>query len=159
MARPLQVSASRAYPAGVEHAFDTILPAPLERIFRRRFGAIAPIRAVRDQDGVWGTPGQTRTISLADGGTMREELTAVDRPHRFGYTISHVTGPMKPLASAVEGRWTFEPAGTGTRVTWSWTVHPRNAVSALAMPIFARMWQGYARKALEEIEPLLLAVE
>jgi len=33
------------------------------------------LRAVADQDGEWGTVGQTRTISLADGGSMRADRT------------------------------------------------------------------------------------
>ena len=92
--------------------------------------AIPPIREVRDQVGPWGEVGQTRTIVLADGGTMRETLTSVERPHRFGYAIGDVRGPMRPLVERVEGRWTFEPAGTGTRITWPWDVTPTAAGTA-----------------------------
>jgi hypothetical protein len=35
-------------------------------------------------------------------------------------------------------------------------VEPRGRVGALAMPLFARMWQGYARQALENIERLIV---
>ena len=88
MAQPLNVSASRSIPVPVEAAYDAVLPMPLPRIFNRRFAALPPIREVRDQEGVWGTVGQTRTIVLADGGTMHETLGvghAGDRlrlPHR-----------------------------------------------------------------------------
>ena len=74
----------------------------------------------------------------------------------FGYEIGDVTGGLKPLVSTVEGRWAFAPAGTGVRVTWAWTLHPLNAGSSLAMPLFGRLWHGYARQALEQIEGLLL---
>jgi hypothetical protein len=40
-------------------------------------------------------------------------------------------------------------------VTWQWTIHPSTG-GALVMPALGRMWQGYARQALEEVEKALL---
>ncbi|CAN5425088.1 SRPBCC family protein [soil metagenome] len=156
MTSPLVLERSRTYPVSVEHAYAVVLPTPLATIFTRRYGPLPPIKGVRDQDGVWGTVGQTRTIELADGGTMRETLTSVVDGVSFGYRIADVTGPMKALVSHLEGSWAFAPVGTGTRVTWAWTVHPLGRAAGLAMPVFGRLWQGYARQALEEIEGLLV---
>src|SRR5829696_1053654 len=142
----LHLSQSRAVPVAVAEAFDRVLPHPLPEIFRRRRVAIPPIREVREQVGAWDEVGQSRTIVLADGGTMRETLTAVERPHRFAYEITDVRGPMKPLVIRIEGTWTFEPVGTGTRITWAWDLTPTGP-GRLAMPLFARMWRGYARQA------------
>lgn len=152
----LELAASRTYPVPVDRAFDVLLPTPLTELFGRRYAALPPIREVRDQDGAWGTVGQTRTIVLADRGTMRETLVSVDRPRSFGYRISDIAGPMKPLAAAVDGVWTFEEAGTGVRITWAWTVVPASAAAGLLMPAFGRMWQGYARLALEQLERILV---
>lgn len=149
------LSQSRAVPVPVDEAFDRVLPHPLTKIFRRRRLAIPPIKEVRDQTGEWGTVGQTRTIVTADGGTVLETLTSNDRPHSFGYTISDVRGPLKPLIASADGRWTFEPAGTGTRITWAWELTP-TAAGRVAMPAFGAMWRGYARQALEEVEGILL---
>jgi len=153
---PIELESSRTYPVDVEVAFDRVLPTPLPDLFTRRYAAIPPIKAIRDQHGEWGTVGQTRTIQLADGGTLRETLTAVDRPRSFDYRLSDVTGPMKPLVSGIAGTWRFDPAGTGTRITWAWTLDPRGSLGRAAMPAFTRMWQGYARQVLEEIERLLV---
>ena len=150
------LSQSRAVPVPVDEAYDRLLPHPLPEIFRRRRLAIPPIKAVRDQSGEWGTVGQTRTIVTADGGTVLETLTSDNRPHSFGYTISEVRGPMKPLIAGADGLWTFEPAGTGTRITWTWELTP-TAAGRLVMPVFGAMWRGYARQALEEVEAVLLA--
>ncbi|MCD9154465.1 SRPBCC family protein [Aeromicrobium duanguangcaii] len=147
---------SRTYPLAVDAAFDALLPLELPALFSRRYGAIPPIAAVRDQAGPWTTPGQTRTIQLADGGTMREELTAVESPSRFTYRIEGITGPMKPLVTSLDGAWTFEPVGTGVRIAWTWTVHPAGRLGSLAMPLFGRMWRGYARQAFENIERLVV---
>jgi hypothetical protein len=156
MTDDVQLSYSRTFPADVEHAFDEVLPFELVRLFDRRYAAIPPIRSVRDQAGQWSTPGQTRTIVLGDGGTMREELLEVTPPTRFAYRISHVTGPMKPLVRSLDGAWEFEPAGTGVRITWSWQVQPAGRLGVLAMPLFRRMWQGYARHGFDNLETLLV---
>jgi hypothetical protein len=63
---------------------------------------------------------------------------------------------MKTLVGSLDGTWSFDPVGTGTRVTWTWTVHPASAAAGLAMPVFARLWRGYARQALDDLEGLLL---
>ena len=124
-------------------------------LFSHRFGPLPPIRGT-DQDGAWGTPGQERVIRLADGGTMREHLRVVDRPHRFDYVITDFTGALKPLVERVEGSWQVEPAGTGSRVTWTWDLFPRGRVGAVGVPLVARFWPGYARAALAELERQLV---
>ena len=144
---------SRTVPLTREEAFDRVLPLPLEELFVRRYGPIPAIKETR-QEGTWGTVGQTRTIVLADPGTMQERLEVVQRPDRFGYTLDGVTGPMRLLAERVEGRWAFEADGDGTRITWSWELHP-TSVGRLVMPVFARIWHGYARQSLGRLEELV----
>jgi hypothetical protein len=155
MTRAVHVARSRTFPAGVKRAFEELLPYELDRLFDHRYAAIPPIKGVR-QEGVWGTPGQVRTVLLSGGGSMRETLVEVRSPSRFAYHLDEVTGPMKALVRSVDGAWEFERAGTGVRVTWRWTLNPRGRVGALAMPLFERMWQGYARQAFENIERLLV---
>ena len=156
MTRSVEFAYSRTFPAGVKRAFDEVLPFELTRLFDRRYAAIPPIKRVEGQGGPWGTPGQTRTVLLVGGGSMRERLVDVQASKLFSYHLDEVTGPMRPLVGSIDGAWEFERAGTGVRITWRWTVHPRGRAGALAMPLFARMWQGYARQALENIEGLLV---
>jgi hypothetical protein len=156
--KPTAVEQSRAIPVDIQPAFDATLPVPLTTIFRRRYAVLPPIREVRGQDGTWGRIGQTRVVVTADGGTMREQLIDVDAPRSFTYRLSDITGPMRPLVDSVEGRWEFARAGTGTLVTWRWTLHPRG-FGAPFMPLLCRMWRSYARQALEELSDLLLAPE
>ena len=156
MPSPLALRASRSIPVAVDAAYAAVLPMPLTRIFSRRYLALPSIKEVRDQDGEWARVGQTRTIVLADRGTMRETLTSVTPGESFGYEITPVTGPMKPLVARVQGLWSFAPVGDGVEVSWQWDVEPTRA-GALVMPAFGRMWQGYARQALEEVERALVA--
>ena len=151
------MSASRAYPVPVEAAFDRLVPAPLHRVFARRYGPIPAVRSTEDEPSEpWGHAGQVRTVRLAGGGSMREQLTRVDRPTTFCYTLSHVSGSMRLLAARVDGLWRFDPVGTGTRITWQWSVHPASRLAAPVLPVFALLWQKYARQSLESIEQLLL---
>lgn len=151
MARSVTVAQSRAIPVSVEDAFARSMPIPLPVICAQWYGIIPPIKEVRDQVGDWDAAGQTRTILMVGGGRVRERLTSVDAPDSFGYTLSDIAGPLSTLVSAVDGKWSFAPAGTGTRVTWQWTLHPKSAATAPLLPAFGKMWQGYARVVLEKL--------
>jgi hypothetical protein len=150
------LSYARTYPAPVGEAFERVQAFELSRLFDRRYAALPAIKAVRGQVGAWGTPGQTRTILLADGGSMRESLLESVAPQRFSYRIDQIRGPMKLLFSGVDGSWAFEPAGTGVRVRWSWTMHPAGRLGSLAQRPFRRMWSSYAALAFDRLELLLV---
>ena len=156
MAKAHVMEQSRAIPVDVDTAFRRTLPMPLPTLFSRWYGPITPIKAVRDQTGDWSAAGQTRTVVQVGGGTMREQLTVVDAPNVFGYTLSGITGALAPLVDHVDGEWRFAPIGTGTEVTWRWIVHPKSAAAALAMPAFAKLWSGFARQSLEQLSHELL---
>jgi hypothetical protein len=152
------MSASRTYPVRRDAAFDAILAAPLERIFPHRYGPIPAVRGTEGApEGAWGQVGYVRTVRMADGGGVREELTRVDRPNAFGYTLSDVTGPMRFLAARVEGLWTFTSVGRGTSVTWQWIVHPASVLAVPLVPVFALFWRRFALQSLRNIEDLLPA--
>jgi hypothetical protein len=156
MAQALVVEQSRTVPVTVADAFSGTVPMPLNELFCRWYGPIPPIKAVRDQTGIWDAVGQTRTILLQGGGSMAETLTSFDEPHSFGYTLSDITGPMAALISGVNGEWLFQPAGTGTKITWRWTLHRRSAATAPLLPAFGRLWKGYAGRSLEHLSDLLV---
>jgi hypothetical protein len=151
MAQPLTVEQSRAIPVLPEDLFRDMVPMPLPSLFRRWYGPIPPIKETRGQTGAWDAVGQSRTVVLTGGGSMREELTSYDPPRAFGYRLTDVKGPLAPLVSRVDGEWLFAPAGTGTLVTWRWTIHPRSALAAPLLPVFGRLWKGYAAQSLAEL--------
>ena len=152
----LHVEESRVVAATPEQVYDAVIPGPLPEIFKHRHLVMPPIARVSGQEGVWGeSVGQTRTIHLADGGSVKETLVESDRPTQSSYTITELQGPLKLLVSQAEGRWTFAPSGSGTVVTWAWTLHPTNAVTARLLPVIGVFWHGYAKKALAEVERLV----
>lgn len=62
MTTPHLMEQSRAIPVDFGTAFGRTLAVSLPKIFRRRYGPIGPVKAVRDQTGDWTTVGQTRTV-------------------------------------------------------------------------------------------------
>ena len=156
MATPLELVRSRTYPFPVEQAFEFTLPAPLPAIFSGWYGPLPPIAGV-DGPEPWGEVGESRRIRTVDGGTMREELVVVEAPNRFTYRLSEITGPLKVLAGSIDGSWAFQPVGTGTRITWGWTIHPASEVASAVMPALRPMWNGYARRALDQLDQLMVA--
>jgi Polyketide cyclase / dehydrase and lipid transport len=156
MPAPRTMAVSLVVPVDVATAFSGTLPIALPVIFSRWYGPIAPVKAVHDQVGEWASVGQTRIVQQVGGGRLREELTRVEPPRAFGYRLTDISGPLAPLVDHVEGEWRFDAAGSGTTVTWQWTVHPSSRVGALAMPVFERLWRGYARQGLEQLSAQLL---
>ena len=152
------VEQSRAIPIELQRAFDVTLSMPLTALFSRRYGLLPPVKEIRGQDGVWGQVGQSRTVVTTDGGMMRELLTEVDAPHSFSYLLSDISGPMRPIVDSIDGTWEFATLGTGTLITWRWTLHPKGLGAYVMRPI-ASMWRGYARQALELLSEQLLAAD
>jgi Polyketide cyclase / dehydrase and lipid transport len=156
MPRSIVVAQSRAIPVTVEDAFARALPIPLPVICSQWYGLFPPIKEVRDQTGDWDAAGQTRVITMVGGGSVHETLTCVDPPRSFGYTLSDVKGAMAALVSSIDGKWSFAPAGTGTKVTWQWTIHAKSGVAARLLPVVGKMWKGYARGTLEKLSAQLV---
>ena len=144
MTSPYQLSSSTVLAATPEAAFQTLVDAPLEELFPTRSGLIPSIKECEGQDGAWGNLGQTRTVVLADGSRNLETLVVVEPPHDYRYVLSDFTGPMRMLVRKVEGRFAFEPAGDGTRVTWSWILHPTHPLARLAFPVLGASWRTMA---------------
>jgi len=150
------VEASRLVQVEPAEAFDRLIGAPLPQLFSRRYAAFPPVREVVDQPSDWGaTVGQVRTILLSDGGRLRETLTSVDRPWSYAYRLDEVQGPLRPFVRSIDGLWTVGAEDTGARVTWAWTIFPTASTARLTPLVIGRMWQGYAARALAELETLL----
>ena len=151
MPTPTTVRRSGLVAAPPEDVFEAALSLPLPRLYSRRYGPMPPIVEVHEQQGPWGTPGQTRVLVTADGGSMREQMLTIDRPHRFSNRLTVLRGPFRPLVATVEEAWSFRPLGTGTEATWEWNLYARSAATRLLMPLVGRLWRGYADRVLQQL--------
>lgn len=150
------VEASRFVRVEPVRAYDLLLGTPLPDIFVKRYAAFPAVSEVRDQPDDWGAVGHSRTIMTKDGGSMLETLVSVDRPDSYGYVLDEITGPMRPFVRSVDGVWSVAAEEDGARIGWSWTLHPTAPPARLTMNVIARMWRGYADRALERIETLFV---
>jgi hypothetical protein len=145
---------ARADPATT---FDVIVPIELPRIFRG-FGPLPAVVGTRDQTGKWDQVGVSRVVQLGDGSEAREEITAYDRPRYFAYRVGPFeSAPLRHLVVDANGEWWFtagEPARTAIR--WRYTFRPRRYATPVVRLVIARLWRGYAKRALalaiEEVE-------
>lgn len=151
MATTTTVRRSGTVTAPVDVVFEACLSLPLPQLYSRRYGPMPPIVEVREQQGAWETPGQTRVFQTSDGGTMREEMITIDRPNGFANRLTVLSGPFRPLVSTIEESWAFRPVGEGTEATWEWNLYPRSAVGKLLVPVVGRLWLGYARGVLAQL--------
>ncbi|EFE71002.1 SRPBCC family protein [Streptomyces viridosporus] len=72
------------------------------------FGAVTPARPL---DG-----GAGREIRLRGGTRFRETILAAEEPQVYAYRVDVTNAPG---ARALAEEWRLEPAGTGTRVRWT----------------------------------------
>ncbi len=145
MTAPYLLSSSTVVAASPEDAYDTLCAAPLEKLFTTRAGPIPYVVRCDGQVGEWGSLGQTRTVVLSDGGGNLETLVGVDRATQdYRYELTDFKGPFKALITSIDGRFTFVPEGQGTRVIWSWSLHPVNPVTRLILPVVGFFWRRWA---------------
>ena len=132
-----------------EQAFLGIVPIDLRSIFTG-FGPLPAVTGITDQVGGWDAAGQTRSVTLSDGSSAREELTQYEKPRYFSYTVSGFTGTLRFLVASADGEWWFEPVSeVKTSVKWRYAFNARNlAAIPLVWFIANVLWRGYMTKAL-----------
>lgn len=131
MADPVCVTVETELAATADHAFATIVPVDLPRIFAR-VGLLPAVNATREQSGPWDAAGRTRVVVMGDGSTARERLTADDAPHSFAYRVDGFTGPLARLVDHADGSWCFTPtAADRVHVRWTYSFAPRPRAALL----------------------------
>ncbi|MCW2784285.1 MAG: putative polyketide cyclase [Marmoricola sp.] len=147
MVSTYELSSSTVVPASIEVAFDGVMNAPLEELFPHNAGIIPSVKECTGQDGPWATVGQTRKVVTSDGNSNTETLMTYDRAGGlYQYQLSDLTGPLKALVRSVDGQFKYVAEGSGTRVTWSWSMHPTNVVTRALLPVMGFFWRQYAAK-------------
>jgi hypothetical protein len=141
----LRLESSAVFATTTEDAYDTLVDAPLEALFTSRSGPISPVARCEGQVGDWGTTGQTRRVVLTDGSSNLETLVGADRADLdYRYLLSDFQGPFRMLVRTIDGRFAFAPEGGGTRVTWTWVMHPTNPVAGRLLPVVGMFWRRWA---------------
>jgi hypothetical protein len=92
----------------------------------------------------------TRRWVRATATDFRETVIEWDEGKRFTYRVDETS---RPLANVLVERWTLNPAGDGTSISWTMAIEPRwlfrigNPAPGLTMrPIFRRAMRNLERR-------------
>ena len=120
--------------------------------FYPKFGPIPAIVKREDQTGDWDAVGQSRKLTLGDGGTFVERLKTVDAPRRFAYELNDFTGFFGNLVAFADAEWDFDAAVEGTRIRWTYTYHAQPKRGWIVRLVVVLFFSRYMKKVL----PLLI---
>lgn len=142
-----QVSVTRqaVIPGSPEEVFNFIAAEDVLPKVLTGYGPLPAVVGTSGHTGPWDRPGSARLIHLADGTTVREQVTHHDGPRYFAYRVWDFGNPIvRRLAQEARGEWTFAPAPGGTQVTWTYTFTAKNRLAAVPLSGIARwLWRGY----------------
>jgi hypothetical protein len=117
-----------------------------------RFGILPTVLGVRNQTGNWDKPGQTRTLLLSDGSSVREHTMNVEPYGFFAYNLTDFTKIFGRLVDHARAEWTFSEAAGGTAIRWSYTFFPkRGPAGPIVAAIVKLLWAPYMRRVLPRI--------
>jgi hypothetical protein len=121
------------------------------------YGPLPAVVGTSGNTGPWDTPGSARVVHLADGSTVREQLTHYMPPQRFAYRVWEFGNPIiATLANEARGEWSFKDHPEGTYVEWTYTFTAKNAAaSVLLTGITQILWRGYMEVCLENTKKIM----
>jgi hypothetical protein len=154
--REIAVTRYLTVSAGIEHAFDVLSAEDVLPSLLHRFGPIPAVVGTTELTGPWVTPGASRTVVLADGGSAHEELTDYERPRYFAYRVTELPAPLGVLVRSARGRWWLDSAAGHTQIRWTYSFEPATRAAAPVLwPVVHVLWRGYMRGAMRALEAIL----
>jgi hypothetical protein len=135
---------SREADVGVERLFDVVVAEDVLPHVLHRWGPIPAVAGTRDLTGPWDTPGSTRTVLLADGGSARERVLGWERGRRFEYRVDRFTSALGRLIDHAIGTWEFAETPRGSSFRWTYRFEARGRAAALLLrPFVSLAWSRY----------------
>jgi len=121
------------------------------------YGPLPAVVATSDNTGAWDRPGSARVVHLADGSTLREQVTAYRRPGYFSYRVwAFDNAVINSLASGGRGEWLFTDVPGGTHVRWTYAFKRRSFLAGVPLSLVVHMlWRGYMDVCLANTRRLL----
>ena len=121
------------------------------------YGPLPAVVATSGNTGPWDRPGSERVVHLADGSTLREQVTAYRRPGYFSYRVwAFDNAVINKLASGGRGEWIFTDVPGGTHVRWTYAFKRRSFLAGVPLSIVVHiLWRGYMDVCLANTRRLL----
>ena len=109
------------------------------------------VASTKDTSGPWDVPGSTRIITLTDGNTVRETVTAATTPDFFSYVVTEFSNKtIGGLVKEMRGHWWFTDDGSGTQAKWTYTAESKSFLATLVLlPVIKILWNRYMKAALK----------
>jgi hypothetical protein len=146
----IPVTAVAAFRAPIGVVFDYIAAEDTPPKMMLGYGPVPGVAGGEVHEGPWDHPGAYRTVHL-EGGTAREEITALRRPEYFSYRVSDFSISARHVVAPARGEWWFETRGDSTLVRWTYTFEPRSLPRAPLAFAFGRLlWKGCMERAMRE---------
>lgn len=119
------------------------------------FTGFAPlIPAIREAtllDAAAPGPGVLRRVTLSDGSTLVERITAFESPRLHAYEMAEMNPLQRLLCTNMLSRWTFEEALGGTRVVWDYQILPRTALHLPLAWVVGRLFARAMQRCLDNL--------
>ncbi len=157
---PLSITRSATFPGEPESVFAQITPQDILPKVLTGFGPIPAVVGTTQHQGNWGQPGAFRVVCMKDGSTVKEQLTAFDRPHGFAYRVWDFDNKLiRFLADGgTQGQWQFHPLGDSTRVRWTYTFLTSRRLRSLPLALIINVfWRGYMDVCLKNFQKMISA--
>ncbi|WP_086563112.1 SRPBCC family protein [Streptomyces africanus] len=140
--------------APVRHVSELVISAPVEAVYRALEDVpgwvewFPQVTAARPVDG-----GKGRDIRLVGGLRFRESIIAAEAPEVYAYRVDVSSVPgMRAIAE----EWRLAPAGTGTRVRWTFATDGTAAYRLAMKPVRAAQVKAF-RDAVTALDRRLTA--
>ncbi len=118
----------------------------------RGYGLIPSILSIT-RLSPWGV-GCVRQVVNSDGSVLTEQVTALDRPDLYAYTLSGFRPPFSWLVRLGEARWTFTDTAPGCTVEWHYAFTPRVGLARGVVSLLLRCcMQPAMQRCLDALTP------
>jgi uncharacterized protein YndB with AHSA1/START domain len=121
-------------------------------------GPLPGVVRTSDRSGPWDRPGSQRLVHMADGSTVREQVTRHEAPGQYAFRIWDFSHPLaRRFVHDAHGTWQLQAVQGGTRVAWTYSFHAVNALAAIPLAgVGQTLWRNYMEVCLANVARLLL---
>jgi hypothetical protein len=120
----------------------------------RGYAVLPGIRAAEYEVRTPGVVGSRIRVTSTDGSSHVEEVVEWQPDHSVRLQMTGFSPPLSRLATAFDESWAFEPVGTATRVTRSFELHPRSAVTRPALWLISLLLRRAVARHLRQMRDL-----
>lgn len=151
MAHRVAITRTAVLPGTPDAVFEFITAEDVLPKLLTGYGPLPAVVGTSGHAGPWDRPGSERTIHLADGTTVREQVSRHASPGFFAYRVWSFGNPIiRTLAEEARGEWTFTAAPEGTEVSWTYAFSAKSGWTAVPLRAIVQiLWRGYMDVCLD----------